>query len=285
MYSLEVMNEQGVSLKLTQNESRYQIVKVEGLTPPASEIFTAPIATTNGEKFKHSRIEMRNIVITIKLNGAVEQNRIALYDFFTSSRKVKLTYRNGLRHVYIEGYCETVEGDLFELGQKMQISILCPDPYLRGVDELVSDLSKQISGFEFPFAIEAEGIEFSSVDSDKTTIVVNAGDSSSGMIIEITCNGEEINNPVIYNYHTGQLLRINDTLLKGEKVIINTKKGSKSITKITDGYERNIINKLDVASTWLQLNKGANYFTYSADDNESYLLKVVIKQESLYLGV
>lgn len=284
MFNLEVENELGIKLKLTQNEDKFQIVKIDGLVPPKANIYTNVVANMHGEMFKHSRITMRNIVIEIKLKGNIEQNRIQLYEFFSPSKICKLYFKNKTRNVFIEGYCENVEDDLFSNSQIMQVSLICPEPFFKDANEIVIDISKQYDAFEFPFAIESEGIEFSSVDSDRSTIIVNYGDVDSGMIIEMTSLQGTINNPVIYDYQTGEQLRITDSINEGEKIIVNTNKGKKSLIKITNGVERNIINKFDIKTTWLQLRRGANYFTYSAD-NQSELLKVEIKQNTLYLGV
>lgn len=284
MYTLEVENELGIKLKLSQNENNFQIVKIDGLTPPKANIYTNTIANMDGELYKHSKIQMRNIVIQIKLKGEIEKNRIKLYDFFTPSKWCKLHFKNNSRNVFVEGYCENTETDLFSNSQIIQVSIVCPEPFFKDENEIVIDISKQYDAFEFPFEIDSTGIEFSTIDTDRSTIVVNYGDVESGMIVELSTVQGIINNPVIYNYQTAEQLRINDSINEGEKIIINTNKGKKSLVKIVDGVERNIINKFDIKTTWLQLRRGANYFTYSAD-NQSENLKVEIKQNTLYLGV
>lgn len=284
MYNFEVENEFGIKLKLTQNESNFQIVKIDGLTPPSANIYTNVIANMHGELYKNSRITMRNIVIQIKIRGNIEQNRIKLYDFFSPSKWCKLHYRNKSRNVFIDGYIENLEDDLFSNSQIMQVSIICPDPFFKDENEIVIDISKQYDAFEFPFEIDSTGIEFSTIDTDRSTIVVNYGDVDSGMIIELSTVQGTINNPVIYNYQTGEQLRINDSINEGETIIVNTNKGKKSLIKIVDGVERNIINKFDIKTTWLQLRRGANYFTYNSDI-QSENLKVEIKQNTLYLGV
>lgn len=284
MFTLEVENEYGIKLKLSQNESNFQILKIDGLSPPKANIYTNVVANMHGELYKHSKIQMRNIVIQIKLKGNIEKNRIGLYDFFSPSKWCRLHYKNKTRTVFIDGYVENVEDDLFSSSQVMQISILCPEPFFKEENEIIIDISKQYAAFEFPFEIDSSGIEFSTIDTDRSTIVVNYGDVESGMIIELSTVQGTINNPVIYNYQTAEQLRINDSINEGEKIIINTNKGKKSLTKIVDGVERNIINKFDIKTTWLQLRRGANYFTYSAD-NQSENLKVEIKQNTLYLGV
>lgn len=284
MFTLEVENKQGGKLKLSQNETQFQIISVEGLTPPKAKITTTAIANFDGERFKHSKMEMRNIVITLKINGDVESNRILLYDFFDNGQYCKIYYTNSSRKVFVEGYCENVESDLFSQSQTMQISILCADPFWKSINTELVDLSQSIGVFEFPFSIDTNGIEFSNFIENKETLVVNYGDVQSGIIITLFTENKSIINPVVYNVKTGERLTLITTLNVGEVITINTIKGQKSITKIVDGVEENIIKDLEVGSSWLQLEKGTNLFTCNAATNFSNL-KVLFSYNNLYKGV
>jgi hypothetical protein len=286
MYKLEVENKQGYKLELTNNEKKFQIIKIDGLTPPETQIYTNSIANLHGEKFKHSKVEMRNIVITLRLNGDVERNRIELYTYINLSKWLKLYFRNGSRHVTIEGYVEKINGDLFSISQILQISIVCPDPFFKSVDLVSGDLSKVVSSFQFPFSIGLYGVEFSSMQENKSVLIINSGDIEAGLIFELSSAYGTIANPTIYNSETGEFLKINNTISRGETIIINTTKGNKSIIKrYASGTETNIMNSLDInSSTWLQAEVGANFFTYSAEYNAD-MLNVYVSQNLLYLGV
>lgn len=284
MFTLEVENKQGGKLKLSQNETQFQIISIEGLTPPKAKITTTAIANFDGERFKHSKMEMRNIVITLKINGDVESNRILLYDFFDNGQYCKIYYSNNTRKVYVEGYCENVESDLFSQSQTMQISILCADPFWKSINTILVDLSQSTGVFEFPFSIDINGIEFSNLIENKETLVINNSDVPCGIIITLIAENFSVENPVIYNVKTGESFAINTTLNAGEIIIINTNKGEKSITKIVDSKEENIISLLDENFTWFQLEKGVNLFTYNASSNPSKL-KVLFSYNSLYKGV
>lgn len=284
MYKLGCENNRGEMLQLSQNEDFYIVEKVEGLSPVKSNIITTSMANFDGEFFKHARLEMRNIVITLRIKGDVENNRVNLYEFFNTKDKIKLHYENDHRRVSIEGYCENFECDLFTQNETAQISIICPSPYWESMEEIITDISKKFSNFEFPFSIPYEGVELSSVNLNKNTLVINGGDVETGIIIEIESEADGIRNPIIYNADTGDFIKINEVLNDGEKIIIDTNKGKKSIIKIVDGMEYNIINDLDLSSKWLQLKKGNQFFTYSADSLSEELI-VTIKRSNKYSGV
>jgi predicted phage tail component-like protein len=283
MFELYVENFNGEKIRLSQNESKYQIVNIEGLNPPKAAINTTTTATISGVRFKSSKLEAREIVITVKINGEVEKNRLNLYQYFGAGAYCKIYYSNDSRNVYCEGHVETIECGLFTNNQEMQISIICENPYLVALNKILIDISKTFSKFIFPFAIDKEGIEFSSFDAHRQAEVVNPGEIETGMIITLRAKAKVVN-PIIYNAITIEFIKLNTTLNEGDTVIINTNRGRKSITKISDGVISNVMNTFDPSSTWLSLKVGNNIFTYSAEENEE-LLDADFEFEVLYEGV
>ena len=71
MFTLKIENIKNTILELTQNESNYQILSVKGLNPPNAQINRSTIAGLDGSKCNSSKLEERNIVITLKLNGDI----------------------------------------------------------------------------------------------------------------------------------------------------------------------------------------------------------------------
>lgn len=284
MFTFEVENSNGERIRLTQNESIYQIVSIEGLNPPKATLNLTTIAGMNGARYKSSYLETRNIVVTVALNGDVEKNRLRLYNFFRTGAWCKMYYTNDSREVYIEGYCENIDGSLFQMKETMQFSVICPDPYFKSVSEILSDISKVFGNFEFPFDIEEEGMEFSIIESHREAEIYNAGEVPCGVIITLTAEADGIANPLIYNTKNENFIGLELTLNQGDQVVINTNKGQKSITKYVDGIAQNEINSLMANSTWLQLEPGLSKFYYSADESEEYL-KVTFEHRILYQGV
>ena len=285
MYTFIVENQKGERLRLTQNESVYQIVSIDGLNPPKANINLTSIAGMDGARFKSSYLQTRNVVITVAINGEVEKNRLRIYNFFGTGHWCKLYYTNSSREVYCEGWCENVDGNLFQMKQTVQISIICPDPYFKSLAEIESDISKEFANFEFPFAIDEEGEEFSILDMHREAEIYNGGEASCGVIITMRAEVDGIINPVIYNVkNPSEFLGLEMTLNLGDEVVINTNKGHKAITKYVDGIGSNEINTLLPNSTWFQLEQGLNTFYYDADANEARL-KINFAHHILYEGV
>lgn len=285
MFTAKIENSKNEILELTQNESNFQIVSIEGLNPPNAQINRNTVYGIDGSKFNSAYLNERNIVIMLKLNGDVEENRLNLYRFFRTKNWCKFYYKNERRNVYIEGYIETAECNLFAKAEIMQISIICPDPYFKDAQMIIDDISKTLAAFEFPFGITSSGIEFSTIDSSKITNVYNNSESETGVIIEVNIL-DSVNRIQIVSVTTGERLTLNYSFIANDKVIINTNKGEKSITLIRDGAERNIFTSLLKGSAFFQLALGDNHFSYLVDSGlNDELIKIVFKHYFVYGGV
>lgn len=263
MYTLTIENHKGEQLQLTQNPD-YTIMSVEGLSPPTANINTAVNANFDGSTFRSSRLNERNIVIMLAIEGNVEANRINLYQYIKAKKKCTVYYQNSSRDVSIDGYVESFEIGIFEEKETAQISIICPRPYFLQVAQTILDMSMITSGFEFPFSIPQEGIEFSTLRPSGESVVQNLGDVETGAVITFHATGAA-SNPVIYNVMTGESFKVNIDMSAGDLVVIDTIAGEKSVTSIIDGVTSNIINNVERGSTWLQFESGANTMLYNAD--------------------
>ena len=286
MFTLKIENVKNEIITLTQNESDFQVFDIQGLNPPKAQINTSAIAGLDGARFNSSKLETRNIVIYIKINGDVEKNRLLLNTFFSTKEWCKFYYQNGSRDVYTEGYVESNEYTSFSNSVVMQVSILCPNPYFKAMKEIVDDISKVLGAFEFPFAINiGEPIPFSEIDTSRVTNVFNNSESQTGVIIEINILGS-VNKLQINNTETGETFKLSYPFVENDKVIIDTNKGEKSITLVREGVRSNIFTAIQKGSTFFQLAIGDNWFSYLADNGQSDdLVHILFKHYTLYRGV
>lgn len=282
MFNLTIENEAGEQFQIN-NDVNFAVVGITGLAPPAASISTSVIPTMDGEQLGATRLNMRNIVITMNILQDVERNRIMLYRYFKVKHWCRIYYKNGTRNVYIEGYVETFEDDFFTMLQTVQISIVCPKPYFKDLAEIYFDISQVLALFEFPFQIEAAGIEFSRLETTLISKITNGGDVETGTVIEITASGQVVN-PKIYNADTRRMFGINITMAVGDRITINTNKGEKAVTLYRAGKVQNIINHVMEDPEWFQLEVGENSFTYDCDSgNEFFTMRMT--HVDLYEGV
>lgn len=281
-YSLVLENSKGEQIQLTQNPN-YSVISVGGLNPPTSNINTAVNANFDGSIYKSSRMNARNIVIELAIEGNVEANRIALYRYIKSKKQCTVYYMNTSRNVSIVGYVEGFEIAYFDEKETVQISIVCPRPYF--IDKNATDITfSSINAlFEFPFSIPAAGIEFSTLNLNEEVDIVNGGDIETGMKIIFHAVGEA-SNPTIYNVDTRESLKVNINMNNGDILTIDTRKGSKSIISTVNGVEINALNYLDKSSTWLALESGDNIMIYTADTHPENLMCDIVFN-NLFEGV
>ena len=170
--------------------------------------------------------------------------------------------------------------------QVAQISILCPDPYLKDIETIVQSISKVIKRFTFPFSINIDKpIPFSSFELEKVTNVINDSESKTGLIINVKFMGT-VNKLEIRNVDTGENFIIDYEFQKNDKLVINCNRGSKSVILTKDAIEYNLIPYVRSGSTFFQLGIGDNNFSFLADDgNDDILVDIHFNYYKVYLGV
>lgn len=282
MYELKVRNDKGEVTNLSTSP-KYSVYKITGLQPPAVSINSSSNATTDGSSINSVRVGTRNIVIYMTLGGDVEESRLGLYKIFPLKKSITLYFKNGKRDVYIEGRVEVIECDQFTKKQIAQISILCPQPYFKAAEDLVSYFSDISALFSFPFSLAAEGVELSSITRNVRKSIINTGDIESGLIIDLYAVGEVLN-PVIYDVFQRTHIKLKFAMIAGDRIVINTNAGAKSITLIRGGVESNIMGYMLPDSAWLTLGAGDNVFTYDADNGKGSL-QLTFTASILYGGV
>lgn len=286
MFTLKVENTRGAVLELTDNEENYQVTEVSGLNPPNANINTSSYANGDGSSFNSSRIPDREIVITVHINGDIPKNRLTLYKHFRNKEWCKIYYEDDLRDVFIEGYVQAFEVSSFTQKQVAQISILCPNPYFKDLETIVQSISKIINNFTFPFSInEDEPVEFSTIELEKITNVINDSESETGLIINVLFMGT-VNKLEIRNVDNGKNFIIDYEFMKNDKLVINCNRGNKSVILTREAVEYNLIPYVRNGSTFFQLGIGDNNFSFLADDGaDDMLVDIHFKYYKVYLGV
>lgn len=281
MLHLAIENEYGEQLDFTTTNN--YLVKVTGLTPSSATINTSKIATKDGSKYKSSTINERNILLNIYPVNSVEKNRVNLYKYIRLGKYIKLYLKNGVRDVWIDGYVENIEGDLYEAPQMLQVSIICSDPFFKSRNQQNVYFSTIIPLFTFPFSIDSDGVVISQIVGHMERNVFNESDNESGVIIEFYATDLALE-PTIYNTTTNEWFTIKHEFQAGDVVRLDTRSGEKTLTLIREGKTTNILNQMERGSKWFTLRTGDNLFTYTtAYGTEN--LQMTIKLQPTFTGV
>ena len=163
-----------------------------------------------------------------------------------------------------------------DVWQKFQVSWFCPDPYWRSTNNESKALQAYVGNFKLPMTFP-----FMLGTSGSSTTLYNDGDAPAPVQIEI--NGP-ITNPQIFNRTTGESMRINRTIDKGEVLRIDTTPGRKSITvEGADGVKQ-AFGHLDSESTLWKLATGENRIEHVADSGNRQA-EVIVRWGNRYSGV
>lgn len=247
------------------------IQKIIGLNAADINLFIGEFARDGGY-YQGRRVQPRNVVITLELNPDPAKNetvsglRDMLYKAFldphpTSDNLKILFYDDEGRSRTINGYVEKFETDIFSVETLCQISIVCPDPYLRDNESTI--LSSDTGWITVPFTY--------------------SGTSETGFEIEIEITG---NTPTLTLSNNGRTMVFTHAFLVGDKIRINTNRGARSLTMTRGGVTTSILGKLSYNSTWLDLHSQANLLkVYGATEETIVAAVKELEYTTAYWGI
>lgn len=163
------------------------------------------------------------------------------------------------------------------------IRLIAFDPFFTDVKTSKKVITNWKKTFHFPVLFPKEGITYGVKEPSLIVNIENKGDVECGMIIEFHSKGTVVN-PSLFNVDTREFIKLNYTMSSDEIIRVNTNYGQKKITSILNQSEKNIMNAIDLESTFLQLNLGDNLLRYDADEFLNNL-EVNIYFNTKYLGV
>lgn len=217
---------------------------VTGLSAPDITLFIGDYARDGGF-YQGRRVEKRNVVITFDLNPnpalgeTVAGLRELLYKSFADpsvdADSIKLGLHDDQGRVrYVVGYTETFDGDIFSSETSTQISIICPDPYIR--DDVPTVLTHPTGWTTVPFTY--------------------AGTAETGFEVLIYVN--TATNTVTLD-NNGKKMVLNRTFAAGDIIRISTVPGSRFVGVTTaPAAEAPILGSLTPGSPWPQLHSQSN---------------------------
>ena len=302
--SVTIINDLGDSVTMTLGEvepySGLLITEIEGLGPVKADVNMTKMATQHGQKFNSVRANGRNIVLHVLFTYAetIEDVRQSTYKYFPLSRKITFHIETDNRIVEAYGYVESNDPDIFSDMESATISIVCESPWMADVSAYgyqtlnFSDINNK---FEFIWSNESVTqplTEFSVVDEKGEKLIHYDGETEAGCIISIYAYGT-FTYPTIYYNITHEYYKIDTSQIEkmigsiitpGDEIKISTVTNDKWAKFIRHGKEYNILNAIDINSTWFQVRPGDNVFSYTC---ESGNLDIVIELQTqiLYQGV
>lgn len=118
-----------------------QIRNIDGLDPVKGSINTSSFGSKDGASFTSSRVDTRNIVLTLHPNPdwidwTFEKLRRLVYLYFMPKMQTRLVFTSDdIDPVEIYGYVESCESNPFSADSEIQVSIICENPYFSSSSE------------------------------------------------------------------------------------------------------------------------------------------------------
>lgn len=310
LYSVNVLNPSNnkLEMELTNPEkSGFVVRKIDGIGPTKSNINVYDVPSIDGGLFNSARTQARNITLTLDFmwittddhtTPLIEDARHLSYKFFPLKRKVRLEFITDYRTLYIDGYIESNEPNVFSKEEQTIISVICPDPNFYSSDVQYGYINyPDQNELEFPFDSTSGNIELSSIPKTDSCVINYEGDNTTGVIAELYfCHHFNMSQEITMSFindiqstdiiiNLSKVLRTTSYKIKeGTRILINGKPGQKSVQyQMYDEYF-NVFNAITLKDDWPTLYPGKNSIILKAGGSTD-AIKGRIIYNTLYDGV
>ena len=135
----------GATIPISENEN-IQIKAIQGLTEADAIINTSQRIDATGVRITAVGVRARNITMLLCPQNDVSAGRELIYEQFSAGQNVTLLINAKGKQMTIEGIVESVQGDLYEQRQEIQVSIICPIPYFTDANDRMQQMLTDVLG-------------------------------------------------------------------------------------------------------------------------------------------
>lgn len=281
---IKFINSENESIEFSLSKP-FLLKGIEGLSDVGATTKTYKGYNQDGEIYKNSLFEKRQIVIKFNLLSDSPENLIRIRDKITRVFNPKLGvgnlyyYYQGIERVIkcVPDGSPVMQLISFKSDCSGEVVLLAHDPYWKDIDKSGEIISTWIGGWKFkfrlPFTFKQKG------DSKKN--IINEGHVETP--IEIIFKGPALN-PCIKNNKTNEFIKITRELTSDDILYITTEYGNKKVEIERNGIKNNAFNYIDLDSTFFQLKVGDNMIEYTTD-NDLEPQSVEIRYRNRYIAI
>jgi hypothetical protein len=226
--------------------NKYIIKSIDGLGPPDINVVLGDLAG-DGSVYQNRRAPSRNPVIVMGLNPDYSSNEtvddlrdalyLALLEPGDDPIATIVLHDSAKPDRSISGYVESLDPAHFSKDPEVQISILCPSPFLKGADASVTPSV-------------ADTIEVS-----------NLGSAPCGFFMDVTFTADTSGFQI--KRDADVLLDLDYDFLSGDELQVNTIPGQRVIRRSRAGTWLNIIDTAQNLDKWPRFKPVADTLTLS----------------------
>lgn len=264
-------NSDGVSVTFGEKGlTPFLLVNAEGCYTVSNNVTISENTMTDGGAYQGSIAKVRNIVLTVRDLEDHVYNRNLLNALFKSGAQGELVFYEYPNERKIEYYVESIDSTGESGSRTYTISLLCPDPFFYGMEDITVYMASWISGFQFPHQFIESGEELGYRSAEKLQNITNENAADNiGLDILIIANGG-VTNPSITRVQSDETIQVGSSnkplqLTAGDRVRITTSDNNKHVYLIRNGITTPINEYLTEDSVFIQLMRGINSIGYDAD--------------------
>lgn len=283
-------NENNVEVEFNQESNAdFFLLSLDGAYSISNNVSVTNNTMTDGSTYQGSTVEQRNLVITAFMDCDYQFKRNLLYKCFKPKSTGSFTYIEEQEIRTIDYKVESVEIEDTGVVRNITISLLCPDPFFRDLEDIQVVMAGWKKTFEWPHEFVEEREAFGERIQE---VIKNLENESAadhvGMEIRIGVDGEVVN-PIIYHIEEREYIRIGTKdhplhLNAGDVLRITTETNKKNVYLLRDGKETKVNEYMDEESEFIQLVHGSNTLKYDAESGIEYM-NVLVAYKFCYLGV
>jgi hypothetical protein len=228
-----------------------QCSNIDGLEPVKANVNTSPYGSIDGVILTGSNVLDRNIVIDLLpkpdwSDWNIPAIRNEAYKYFMPRSLVRLVFESTERApVEITGIVESCEPNIFSRDNEIQVSIICPSPHFRSVDELV------VTG-----------------DSGSSQIIDYDGTVPSGIVLEVMRGAGSPNPTYVGILLDGDMIfRVDEPLISTKSFSMDSIPGEKFVRNVTiaDGTITSLLDQINPNFNTWPLLEGEQEFAVGTD--------------------
>lgn len=271
---LKITNASGDSIEFGRHFKLYKEIDLSGL----SASINYADSSNDGANYQTTNLDTRDIEIPFFIDRLVDG-----YEWFEEKRQEAFRVCNAKKNpmridlVTQAGAEYYLKAELsaqptFATGfeesnyrfQKGLLQFTSADPYLYEKNQSVVQIATWVPSFGFELDITSpQGIEMGYRSPSLIANVLNEGQDRTGMIIKFKALGS-MSTPTLVNINTYESFKLNLDLLPGDVVEVSTYSGRKYARLTRNNVVTSVFGRIDLTSTFLQLETGDNLFRYDA---------------------
>jgi len=284
-YNLSIRNKRSGEELFLDGRDGYVVAPLQGMSAIPIELHLTQGIGQIGSTVQGQSVQGYSIVINGTIAGIVNDRRKRMHDVIIPEVECELVYRED-RETWILDVLPTVNPVIQHVKSfaRFSFTVFCPHPYWKNSRGTSGMLSGLLARFQFPVNYGDPDLHmFGERIKDISVIVNNTGNVAVNFTLTFFANVPTVN-PTLHNVVTGKFIKINRSMLAGERVVVDMESTPMTVKSYYRGEESEIFGALDLDSDPFMLQVGENILQDGAEAGYGSL-DTLVTYRIAYTGV